>query len=152
MMWQFAAILLGALVLSIVLSLWQHRAYIAEVNTMAKAHAGEDLRLVSGRGKGRLRGAVVVLLIDPTTRTIVESRAMIGATVFSRLRPFPVLCGPMDSVAERATTEQVRKASLAALEMLPVGLRPKAAPAAPAPAGSRIRLPRPTTSIREESR
>jgi DNA-binding transcriptional regulator of glucitol operon len=149
-MWQFAALLLGALVLGIVLSLWQHRGYLAEVNAMAKANAGRDLRLVSGRGKGRLQGAVVVLLVDPRTMDIVEARAMVGATIFSRLKPAPELCGPLATVAERATNKHVKKAAESALEMLPAGLRPAPGPGASntstAP-GTRIRLPRPKTSI-----
>lgn len=126
MMWQFAALLLGALVLSMALSLWQHRAYLAEVNAIARAHAGQDLRLVSGRSQGRLKGVVVVFLIDPTTRNIVEARAMTGATIFSRLRSAPELCGPMDTMADRATTKQLKKAANSALEMLPAG--PRATP------------------------
>jgi len=147
MMWQFAAVLLAALVMSIVLSLWQHRRYIADVNTMARAHAGKDLRLVSGRSKGRLQGAVVVLLLDPKTMIVEDARAMLGSTIFTRLRPAPELRGPLASLAERATNKHMRKAAESALEMLPAGLRP--APDAPAKeAGTpRIRLPKPTTSI-----
>ncbi|MGV8908826.1 MAG: transcriptional regulator GutM [Propionicimonas sp.] len=147
MVWQFAALLVGAMVLSIALSLWQHRIYLAEVNRLAKAHAGEDLRLVSGRSKGRLQGAVVVLLIDPNTRNIEAASAMVGATIFTRLRPAPELCGPMDTVADRATAKHTRKAALSALEMLPAGLRPAPQPAAADSERTRIRLPRPTTSI-----
>ena len=150
MYWQFAALLLGAMVLSIGLSLWQHRIYLAEVNRLAKAHAGEDLRLVSGRSKGRLKGAVVVLLIDPNTRNIESASAMVGATIFTRLRPAPELCGPMDTVAERAGGKHMMKAAQSALEMLPAGLRPATLPTATPAAQARVRLPRPTTSIREE--
>lgn len=147
MVWQFAALLVGAMVLSIALSLWQHRIYLAEVNRLAKEHAGEDLRLVSGRSKGRLQGAVVVLLLNPNTRNIEAASAMVGATIFTRLRPAPELCGPMDTVADRATGKHTKKAAQSALEMLPAGLRP-APQAAATPAGrTPIRLPRPTTSI-----
>jgi len=145
MMWEFAAILLAALVMSIVLSLWQHRRYIADVNAMARAHAGKDLRLVSGRSKGRLQGAVVVLLLDPKTMIVEEARSMVGSTIFTRLRPAPELRGPLATLAERATNQHVRKAAESAVEMLPAGLRPTSRVAA-TPAGSpRIRLPKPTT-------
>jgi DNA-binding transcriptional regulator of glucitol operon len=147
MTWQFAAILLGALVLGIALSLWQHRRYIAEVNKLARANAGKDLRLVSGRSKGRLQGAVVVLLVDPTERTIVDASAMVGSTIFSRLRPAPELRGPMATVADRATNKHVRKAAGNALEMLPAGLRPAPRPVVTPDQAARTRLPRPTTSI-----
>lgn len=147
MLWQFAALLLGALVLSIVLSLWQHRRYIADVNAMARAYAGQDLRLVSGRGKGRLQGAVVVLLLDPKTMEIAAASAMVGATIFSRLKPAPELCGPMATVADRATNKHVKKAAESALEMLPAGLRPASRPDTPQSTGTRTRLPRPEKSI-----
>ncbi len=144
-MWEFAAILLAALVMSIVLSLWQHRRYIADVNAMAREHAGKDLRLVSGRSKGRLQGAVVVLLLDPKTMIVEEARSMVGSTIFTRLRPAPELRGPLASLADRATNQHVRKAAESALQMLPAGLRPTPRVAA-TPAGSpRIRLPKPTT-------
>jgi DNA-binding transcriptional regulator of glucitol operon len=144
--WQFAAILIGALVLGIVLSLWQSRAYMAVVNRMAKAHAGKDLRLVSGRSKGRLRGGVAVLLVNPNTRMIEDAAAMTGSTIFARLHPAPELRGPLDTVAERTQDTHLRKAAESALGMLPAGLRPTARPADPHAGPSRTRIPRPTTS------
>lgn len=147
MTWQFAAILLGALVLGVVLSQWQQRAYLGEVNKMAKAHAGQDLKLVSGRGKGRLRGAVVVFLIDPHTRTIVAASTMVGATIFSRLHPAPDLCGPLDTVTDRTTDKHTKQAAHNALDMLPAGLRPAPGLAVPNAGPAKIRLPRPKTSI-----
>jgi DNA-binding transcriptional regulator of glucitol operon len=118
--WQFPAILIGAMVLSIVLSLWQHRKYINVVNQMARENAGRQLRLVSGRAKGRLRGAIVVLLVDPAAGEIVDARAMIGATIFARLHPAPELIGPVAGLAERVgDNKKVRKAAEAALGMLP---------------------------------
>lgn len=147
MTWQFAAILVGALVLGIVLSLWQNRAYLNEINKMAKAHAGKDLKLVSGRSKGRLRGAVVVLLVDPNTRNIVAASSMVGSTIFSRLHSAPELCGDLATVADRATDKHMKKAAESAFEMLPAGLRPQPSQAASPKAGTRIRLPRPTTDI-----
>ncbi len=148
-MWQFAAILLAALVIGIVSSLWQHRRYIAEVNKLAKAYAGRDLRLVSGRSKGRLQGAIVVLVLDPATMEVVDASAMVGATIFSRLKPAPELRGPVATLAERAANKHVQKAAASALQMLPPGLRPAvpaSTPTTDAPS-ARIRLPRPKTSI-----
>ncbi|MBI5027359.1 MAG: transcriptional regulator [Actinobacteria bacterium] len=100
--WQFAAILIGARLASIALSLWQHSRYRKVVNEMARANAGRRLRLVSGRAKGRLRGAVAVLLVDPAAGEVVEARAMVGSTIFARLRPAPELAGPVSDVVARA--------------------------------------------------
>lgn len=142
--WQFAAILLVALVASTVLSLWQHRRYLKVVNEMARANAGRNLRLVSGRAKGRLRGAIVVLLVDPTAGRIEQAQAMVGASIFARLRPAPELVGPVEGAADRAgDTKQLRAAVESALGMLPARSGDASGPAAPkAQPGGRIRIPR----------
>ncbi|MCB0913750.1 MAG: hypothetical protein KDB60_19265 [Propionibacteriaceae bacterium] len=140
--WRFPAVLIGAMVLSIVLSLWQHRRYLNVVNAMARANAGKNLKLVSGRAKGRLRGAVVVLLVDPRRREVVDARAMVGSTIFSRLRPAAELLGPLATVGERSNDKHVLRAVDAALEMLP-GRTSNAPAVADAPARpGRIRIPR----------
>ncbi len=150
MTWQFAALLIGALVASMMLSLWQHRRYTTQVNELARRHAGEDLKLVSGRGKGRLRGAVVVLLVNPRAGKVVEARKMVGSTVFSRLGPAPELVGSLARVASRATDKHVRLAVEAALQMLPAGSRPVGV--APA-ARTRVPIPRPQPrQVREDLR
>lgn len=140
--WEFAVLLLGALVASVVLSLWQQRRYLAVVNEMARANAGRQLRLVSGRSKGRLRGAVAVLVVDPSSGEITDARAMTGATVFSQLRPAPHLLGPVAGVAARAGDDKhLREAVESALAMVP--RRGDGPPATPRPQpGGKIRLPR----------
>lgn len=131
--WRFPAILLVALLLGIVLSLWQNRAYAAEINTLARAFAGnKGRRLVSGAGKGRLRGAVVVLVVDTAERQVLDARAMTGATIFSRLRPAPSLVGGLDDVIERATSKKMRLAIENALKLLPAEPPAPAVPAEPA--------------------
>jgi DNA-binding transcriptional regulator of glucitol operon len=143
--WEFALLLLGAMVASTALSLWQHRAYIKVVNEMARENAGRQLRLVSGRAKGRLKGAVVVLLVDPATEQIVQARTMVGATIFSRLRPAPELAGPIATVAERVGEHKhLQRAVESALGMLP-GAKP-ATSALQAPSRGRIRIPRAQSS------
>lgn len=140
--WRFPALLIGAMVLSIVLSLWQHRRYITVLNAMAKANAGKSLKLVSGRSKGRLRGAVVVLLVDPRRHEVVDARAMVGSTIFSRLQPAPELLGPLASIGERANDKHIHRAVDAALEMLPGTTGSASTPAAVKAPPSRIRIPR----------
>ena len=119
--WEFAALLVGALVLSILLSLWQNRVYLREVNKLARAHAGKDLRLVTGQGKGRLSGAIVILVVDLAKRTVVDARVLAGATIFNRPRPAPFLQGGLDDVVDRATSKHLRVAIEGALKLLPAG-------------------------------
>lgn len=151
MTWQFAALLIGALVVSMLLSLWQHRRYTTEVNQLARQYAGQDLKLVSGRGKGRLKGAVVVLLVNPRAGKVVEARKMVGSTVFSRLGPAPELVGSLAGVAGRATDKYVRIAVEAALGMLPAAARPVAA--ASHPGRPKVQIPKPQPrQVREDLR
>ncbi len=116
---SFVLLLVGALVLNTLLTLWQSKAYTNQINEIVRAHAGTGLRLVSGRGKGRIRGAVVVLLVNPQSREIVEARAMVGASVFSRLKPAPYLCGSLSGAQDRVEGKRLKQAVEAAVDMLP---------------------------------
>jgi DNA-binding transcriptional regulator of glucitol operon len=144
-MWQFALLLIAAMVASLLLSLWQHNRYLAVVNAMARANAGRNVRLVSGRAKGRLRGAVVVLLVDPSAREIVDARAMEGASIFARLTPAPELLGPVATTVDRAGTKHLKKAVESALAMVSSNALAEAAKSTQLP-GTRIRIPRTQTS------
>lgn len=121
MHWQFPLFLFAALTVGMVLSFWQNRRYTAEAKRLARAHAGSaNLRLVSGRGKGRLRGALVVLVVNPTVQRVVDASAMQGSTVFSQLHPAPQLVGPYAEVRQRVTGDkQLRTAVDSALAMVP---------------------------------
>ncbi|HBX80796.1 MAG: transcriptional regulator GutM [Propionibacteriaceae bacterium] len=138
--WTFPALLVGALVLNSVMSLWQQRRYINQINAMARAWKGPNRRLVSGRGKGRLRGAVAVLIVDTEAGEVIEARRMSGATVFAKLGPAPELLGPLATVVDRATDPRLAKAVTAALTHLAPGAR-----TATAPDGSKIKI-RPATN------
>ncbi|WP_068495181.1 transcriptional regulator GutM [Pseudoclavibacter helvolus] len=123
--WRFPAVLVLALVLSMVMSGVQMRAYMAQVNEIAKANAGKNLNLVSGRGKGAFRGAIAVLLVDPTTLEVVEARALVGFSVFGRLKPVPELEGPLKTVYDRAEArhKHLGTAVRQAISMLPHKVR-----------------------------
>lgn len=116
---SFAIYLLVLLLAGVVLSTWQARRYGAQVRDLVRAHRGEDLHLVSGRSKGVTRGALVLLLVDPERETIVEARAMTGASVFARIRQAPELVGPVPEAASRAGNPRLAKAVAQAIEMLP---------------------------------
>jgi glucitol operon activator protein len=49
--------------------------------------------LVSGRGKGRLRGAIVVLVLRKHDEVIRAAAVMEGATVFARFKERPAWVG-----------------------------------------------------------
>lgn len=130
----FALILLGALVLSGGLSYLQQRAYSKATQRMAEAYKDSfGSTLVSGRGKGWGRGAVVIMVIDTLTRRVIAAEAMIGVTVLARFRPRPQLLGPLSGVVERAGHDRKLAQSLEyALEQYKVTTRKKSSQASTA--------------------
>jgi glucitol operon activator protein len=107
----FALILISVLLLGFALSFLQHRSYSRAAQRMTRAFAGEkDFFLVSGRGKGVLRGAVLLMVIDAKERRVIAAEAMIGITIFARFRGRPELIGPLDGVAARAKEPKLRDA------------------------------------------
>jgi len=140
--WEFAALLVAALVANMSLGLWQNRAYLRDVNAMARDHAGPERRLISGRAKGRLRGVVVVLVVDTAAKQVVAAKTMTGATSFSRLKPAPHLVGSLDGVLERADSKQLADAITNAFLMLPTSGGTAAAAAPRTPSG-RIKIQAP---------
>ncbi|TAM69316.1 MAG: transcriptional regulator [Microbacteriaceae bacterium] len=120
----FAAILLGALILSGILSWLQHRAYSKATERLRRQFRGSgDAALVSGRGKGRLRGAVVLLVIDSRSRRVIAAEAMIGASVLARFHERPELLGGLGSIADRAREKRLADATLQAMEQYKLVMR-----------------------------
>jgi len=116
--WQFAAILGGALVVSLLLGLWQQGRYATSVNAMVKNHHGTGRILVTGRGLGRLRGTIVMLIIDDAADQVVAASKLRGTTIFATAKDAPDLIGPVADLADRATDKQTRKAVDMALTQL----------------------------------
>ena len=116
--WQFAAILGGALVVSVLLGLWQQGRYATSVNAMVKNHHGTGRILVTGRGLGRLRGTIVMLIIDDAADQVVAASKLRGTTIFATAKDAPDLIGPVAHLADRATDKQTRKAVDMALTQL----------------------------------
>lgn len=107
----FGLILLVALVLGAGSTLYQHRTYQNATRRMGLAFRGaKNHFLVSGRGKSILRGAIVLLVVDRTTRSVVAAEAMIGSTVLARFRPRPELLGPLATAPSRAKDPMLLKA------------------------------------------
>lgn len=116
--WEFPALLVGALVLSLYLGLWQHRRYAAAVNRLAREQHAPGRVLVTGRGQGRVRGTIVMLVVDQATREVVAAQSLRGATVFAQAKPAPELLGPIDTLLARVEDRTTRKAVTQALEQL----------------------------------
>jgi glucitol operon activator protein len=107
---QAVLIVVGAFVLALGLGALQHRAYQHAVNALAAQEHRPGVVLVTGRAKGLLRGAVVVLVVDGSRRAVVRAQVMEGASTFARFREAPDLLGPVASTAERARSAARRKA------------------------------------------
>lgn len=71
----------------------QHRYYTRTVGRLAREHDEPGCVLVSGRGKGRLRGAIVVLVLRKHDEVIRAAAVMEGATVFARFKERPAWVG-----------------------------------------------------------
>jgi glucitol operon activator protein len=126
----FAIFLLAALLLGGGLSLLQQRAYSNATKRMAEANKDAfGSVLISGRGKGRLRGAIVLFVVDTLDRKIIASEAMVGASVLSRFKPHPELLGSLATAEERTTDPHLIKAIAYAKEQYKVTARKAAAKA-----------------------
>ncbi|MFC7432455.1 MULTISPECIES: transcriptional regulator GutM [unclassified Agrococcus] len=108
---RFGIVLLVVLLLGIALSLWQHFSYQRATRRMVAEHQGaRDSFLVSGRGKGWFRGAVVLLVVDASSSRIEAAEAMVGASVFARFRPRPELLGSLTAAPGRARDKRLGEA------------------------------------------
>lgn len=116
--WEFAAILGAALVISLLLGLWQQGRYARSVNAMVRQHHGKGRLLVTGRGLGKLKGTIVMLVIDDAADEVVAASRLRGSTIFATAKDAPELTGPVASLAERADDKQTRKAIDMALNQL----------------------------------
>ncbi|MQA10621.1 MAG: transcriptional regulator [Pseudonocardiaceae bacterium] len=110
MNWQAVALLFGGFIVAGLFSWLQHLAYQRTVNRVASEENRSGVVLVTGRGKGKLRGAVVLLVIDRRSRAVTRALAMRGASVFARFREQPELLGPVDGLRERAGSRMAGKA------------------------------------------
>lgn len=110
MNWQAMVLLVGAFVVAGIFSWLQHLAYQRTVNRVAAEENRSGVALVTGRGKGRLRGAVVLLVIDRHTKRVTRALAMRGSSVFARFHERPELTGPLASLRDRAGSRMAGKA------------------------------------------
>ena len=110
MSWQAVALIVAAFAAAFLLGWLQHRAYARTVNQVAEQEHRPGMLLVTGRAKGMLRGAVVLLVVDRDRQHVDRALAMQGASVFARFREHPELTGPLVGVGERARSKALRDA------------------------------------------
>jgi DNA-binding transcriptional regulator of glucitol operon len=128
---EFALLFGVALVLGAGGTLLQHRAYGRAVARLAETYRGQAAKLVSGRHKGKLRGAVVLLVVDEATRQVLAAEKMTGMSVLARFRPAPELLGPINAADQRAANPQTTLAVQDAQQQFAALMRQqKKAPAA----------------------
>jgi glucitol operon activator protein len=82
-------LLFVAMSLTAVSALAQHKYYTRTVRRLARENNDPGSVLVSGRGKGRVRGAIAVLVLDRQTEVVKAAATMEGASVLARFRPRP---------------------------------------------------------------
>ena len=82
-------LLFAAMSLTAVSALAQHKYYTRTVRRLARENNNPASVLVSGRGKGRIRGAIAVLVLDKQTEVIRAAAVMEGASVLARFKQRP---------------------------------------------------------------
>jgi len=81
---QIFVLMLAVVSLTALTALAQHKYYARTVRRLAAAHNRTDCVLVSGRGKTRLRGAIVILVLRKDDEQIQAAEVMEGSTVLAR--------------------------------------------------------------------
>lgn len=116
----------------------QHKYYTRTVRRLAREYDEPGSVLVSGRGKGRLRGAVVVLVLRTDDRVVRAASVMEGATVLARFTDRPDWVGRSARGELPRCSPRAAKAVADALSRMPGRARPVPVP--------RTRLAGPTRS------
>ncbi|WP_130864763.1 transcriptional regulator GutM [Acidipropionibacterium timonense] len=113
--WLFALLLFVGMSLGAWFTIQQQRAYQKELNRVLRTSAGDELMMVSGRGRSFKGGAIAILVVNVATGRIVRASAMSGLTVFARFHDMPELVGPMDDATGRVKRKRLRDAISMAL-------------------------------------
>ena len=86
---QSFLLIVAAVLLTATSGLAQHKYYTRTVRRLAAAHDEPGYVLVSGRGKSRFRGAIVVLVLRKHDEVIKAAVVMEGASVLARFKNRP---------------------------------------------------------------
>ena len=79
-------LIVAAVLLTATSGLAQHKYYTRTVRRLAREHDEPGCVLVSGRGKSRFRGAIVVLVLRKHDEQIKAAAVMEGASVLARFK------------------------------------------------------------------
>jgi glucitol operon activator protein len=79
-------IVVGLMSLTGISAIAQHKYYARVVKRLAREHNEPGCMLVTGRGKSRLRGAIVVLVLRKQDEVIKAAAVMEGASVLARFK------------------------------------------------------------------
>jgi DNA-binding transcriptional regulator of glucitol operon len=106
---QIFVAMLAAVSLMALSALAQHKYYARTVRRLVVANNRPDCVLVSGRGKTRLRGAIVILVLRRDDEQIQAAAVMEGSTVLARFVERPDWVGlsardPLPDCTPRAAT------------------------------------------------
>jgi DNA-binding transcriptional regulator of glucitol operon len=83
---QSFLLIVVAVLLTATSGLAQHKYYTRTVRRLAREHDEPGCVLVSGRGKSRFRGAIVVLVLRKHDEQIKAAAVMEGASVLARFK------------------------------------------------------------------
>ena len=86
---QSFLVIVAAVLLTATSGLAQHKYYTRTVRRLAREHDEPGCVLVSGRGKSRFRGAIVVLVLRKHDEQIKAAAVMEGASVLARFKDRP---------------------------------------------------------------
>lgn len=107
----FTLLLLGALLLSMSFAHLQHRYYFREVNRLAAQYRDARYVLCTGIARGRLRGAIAILVLRRDGNIIERVVVMEGSSVLARFRPQDTLCGqPLEALSQASLSRPARRA------------------------------------------
>lgn len=114
----FMLLFLAAIVFGGVLSLIQHRAYTKTVREIAADYHEPGLALVSGRGKGFLKGVALLLVVRRSTGEVISAQKMQGASIFARFKPTDQFQGRLIDLRDQEQDKRLKKALSECLTML----------------------------------
>lgn len=97
----------------------QHKYYARTVKRLAREHDEPGHVLVTGRGRSRFRGAIVVLVLRTQDEVIKAARVMEGASVLARFKNRPDWVGRSARDPLPAASPRVADAVAEARRQLP---------------------------------
>jgi DNA-binding transcriptional regulator of glucitol operon len=131
-LFAFTLVLLAALLLTTLSAYAQHKYYVSTLRRLARQHNTPGCVLVSGSSRGRLRGAVAVLVLRAEDEAIEAAAVMEGSSVLARFKDRPDWVGLPATGRLPGCSPRLAKAVAEARTRIPGRAAPVRAAAAPA--------------------